>query len=224
VSVLLNRRTFLKLLISLGCVAGLPAWTGCVRRRTLASLDIVPRADWKAADPDPASSPEGLYDPVANPGGWLVYDRPLSEVLTTLVVHHSALPLSDGPLEIQWKHIHQKGYADIGYHFVVDDAGQIYAGRDLQVRGAHTGGHNTGTVGVSLLGNFQETRPLPAQLTSLKGLGACLADDYGITHLAGHRDFQPGVTVCPGDYLEALLPDMAVELGLVFGTGGYDGP
>lgn len=208
----------------MGCAAGLSALAGCARRRTLASLNITPRADWNAAPPDPTSSPEGLYDPVANPGGWLVYDRPLSEILTTLIVHHSALPLSDGPLEIQWKHIHQRDFADIAYHFVIDAAGQIYAGRDMHVRGAHTGGHNTGTVGVALLGNFQETQPAVVQLASLKALGGCLADEYGITHLAGHRDFQPGVTVCPGDYLEVLLPDVAAEVGLAFGTDGYDGP
>ena len=52
----------------------------------------------------------------------------------------------------------------------------------------------------------------------------CLIDAYAITHLAGHRDFQPGVTLCPGDNLEVLLPDLAAELGIAFGTEGYVGP
>jgi hypothetical protein len=194
-------------------------------RPSLESLTIIPRSQWEAVEPDlNAPAEHGLYDAQTNPEGWMVYSRPLSQVLTTIVVHHSALPLTDGPLQIQQKHMHDKGYADIGYHFVIDDAGQIYEGRKLNVRGAHTGGHNTGTVGIVLLGNFEEAQPTAAQLASLKMLGASLANEYGIKYLAGHRDFQPDETVCPGRNLEVLLPGLAAELGLKFGTAGYVGP
>ena len=153
-----------------------------------------------------------------------MYEKPLAQALNTVVVHHSALPLSDGPLEIQYKHTHTKGYADIAYQFVIDQTGQIYEGRSLNVRGAHTGGHNTSTVGIVLLGNFMTGEPTEAQMASLRTLSACLIDAYDITHIAGHRDFQPGITDCPGDNLERLLPSLAVELGIKFGTEGYTGP
>ena len=188
------------------------------------SLNIIPRAGWGAVEPIVDASIEGLYDPVVNPGGWLVYDRPLPQVLNTIIVHHSALPFSDGPFKIQSKHIQYKGFADIAYNFVIDAAGQIYEGRTLTARGAHTGGHNTGTIGVVLLGNFEEIEATEAQLMALKRLVGCLASAYTVTHLAGHRDFQPGVTVCPGENLEPLLPDLAAELQLEFGTGGYVEP
>jgi hypothetical protein len=58
----------------------------------------------------------------------------------------------------------------------------------------------------------------------LKRLIQCLADAYAITHLAGHRDFQPEVTLCPGANLELLLPAMASDAGLAFGIEGYRGP
>jgi hypothetical protein len=77
-----------------------------------------------------------VYDAVANPGGWYVYAEPLPEALNTIIMHHSALPLGDGPLEIQAKHMQQRGFADIGYHFVIDEVGQIYEGRNLEARGA----------------------------------------------------------------------------------------
>jgi hypothetical protein len=223
--VILSRRTFLKVMASGSVLGTLALFTGCQRKCSMATLEIIPRDEWHAVLPDVQESVEGVYDASTNPGGWYIYSKPLEEVLNTIVVHHSALPLSDGPLEIQEKHMHTKGYADIGYHFVIDAAGKIYAGRDLQVRGAHTGGHNTGTVGVVLLGNFEETVPVEAQLINLKQLCRCLRDTYsGITHLAGHRDFQPEVTVCPGENLEALLPELAKELRLEFGIGGYVGP
>lgn len=224
-SVVLKRRMFLKLVVT-GSVAGmLTVLMGCRPKCSWADLNIVSRDAWRAVPPDIQGSVEGIYDAVDNPGGWYVYPQPLEEALNTIVVHHSALPLSDGALEIQAKHLSTQRYADIAYHFVIDAAGEIYAGRDLQVRGAHTGGHNTGTVGVVLLGNFEETIPFELQLISLKQLCRCLRNTYaGITHLAGHRDFQPEVTVCPGENLEALLPELAKELRLEFGVGGYVGP
>ncbi len=204
----------------------MPALSAC-RERPKCSLDtlgIIPRAGWGAAEPDVENSAEGVYDPETNPEGWMVYDKPLEEVLTTIIVHHSALPLTDGPLEIQQMHMELRRYADIAYQFVIDAGGWIYEGRSLTIRGSHTGGHNTGTVGVVLLGDFQLIEPTEAQIEALRRLSACLIDQYGITHLAGHRDFQPGVTVCPGDNLEPLLSELAADLGIELGTGGYNGP
>jgi hypothetical protein len=74
------------------------------------------------------------------------------------------------------------------------------------------------------MGNFEEIEPAAAQLTSLRELGTDLAATYALTHLAGHRDFQPGVTVCPGAGLAPLLPALAEVLGLEYGTGGYRAP
>lgn len=221
----LTRRRFLKISLTVCIAAGLGILTRCSRRKkcSLDSLRIVPRAEWGAVEPK-LDSVEGMYDPVTNPGGWMVYDDPLEEVLTTIIVHHSALPLSDGPREIQQMHFEFKGYADIAYHFLIDEIGQIYEGRSLIVRGAHTGGHNTGTLGIVLLGNFMNDEPTEAQLVSLRALSVCLIDEYSITHIAGHRDFQPGITDCPGDHLEVLLPDLAAEIEVKFGTQGYAGP
>ncbi|NBD36501.1 MAG: hypothetical protein GVY30_10970 [Chloroflexi bacterium] len=220
----LTRRAFLKLAGSGTLFYGFVLLTGCQHKSAPEPPPIISREEWHAVPPQIAESIEGPYDATTNPGGWYVYAKPLEQVLTTIVVHHTALPLSDGPFEIQKKHMHDKGYADIGYHFVIDPDGKIYAGRDLSARGAHTGGHNTGTIGISLMGNFEETEPLEAQLTSLKRLSGYLRDAYKLTHIAGHRDFQPGVTVCPGVHLESCLPQLAIELHLKFGVEGYIGP
>jgi hypothetical protein len=220
-----TRREALRAALLLGAAVVLGAGVQCSPRPrcSLDSLDIVSRAEWGAVDPV-LDSVEGVYDPVTNPGGWMVYDEPLDEVLTTIIVHHSALNVSDGPFEIQDMHFRFKGYADIAYQFLINETGRIYEGRSLTVRGAHTGGYNTGTVGIVLLGNFMERAPTDAQLGSLRALSGCLIDAYRITHIAGHRDFQLDETDCPGDNLEALLPGLAVELGVEFGTEGYAGP
>lgn len=220
----LNRRTFLKLLMYSGALTPVFSLSACTTPQGLATLTIISRSEWGAVAPTIEDSVEGVYDPDTNPGGYYIYEAPLSDILTTLVVHHSALPLTDGVLEIQEKHMKDKRYADIGYHFVIDVAGIIYEGRPLNIRGAHTGGHNTGTVGIVLLGNFEESDPALSQLQSLKTLSRALVADYGITHLAGHRDFQPDETVCPGRALAVTLADLAAELRLTFGTDGYVPP
>jgi hypothetical protein len=223
----LSRRRFLCWGLTASGAILLSTLGGCQPQREKCSLDtlnIVPRAGWGAAEPRIEDSAEGVYNPVTNPEGWMVYDEPLEEVLTTIVVHHSALPTSDGPREIQQLHFEARNYADIAYHFVIDTGGWIYEGRSLNVRGSHTGGHNTGTVGIVLLGNFQEIEPTDAQIETLRSLSTCLIDRYGITHIGGHRDFQPGVTECPGEKLAVLLPEVAADLGVQYGIEGYNGP
>ena len=105
----------------------------------------------------------------------------------------------------------------------IDGKGIIYAGRDIQVRGASVAGHNTGTIGVVLIGDFQQDTPASAQLASLHVLINWLTLVYHLTHLAGHYEFNPE-TVCPGPNLRPYLDGLAQQAGLQRGTGGYVPP
>lgn len=181
---------------------------------------VISRADWGALEPNHQATGEGgMYDAITNPDGWLIYDQPLDQVLHTIIVHHSALPLTDGPREIQALHMHDKGFADVGYHYIVDDQGKLYEARSMSVRGAHTYAHNFGTVGICLMGNFQDIQPAAAQLLTLREQIHCLLAQYPrIGRVAGHRDYNPGITLCPGDHLAELLPGIAQEAGLAYGA------
>lgn len=224
-----------RMLIGLFGLSGLAAVVGYSWQRrqraaqatqALAALAqrVQPRSAWGAVEPVFDNFEErGPYNPLTNPGGYRIYADPLDQLLRTLVVHHSALSQRDGPREIQRMHLKDKGYADIGYHFVIDGQGAIYEGRPINVRGAHVGGFNTGSVGVCLMGNFETESPTRAQLNSLMELGALLRDGYGITHLAGHHDFRNQNTVCPGKHLIEQLTQITERLGLKFGTDGYVG-
>ncbi len=214
---IITRRSFLKL-----GLATLPGFLARANPLALpATLSITPRADWGALDPDhEAANERGWYDPIGNAGGWLIYDEPLAQVLHTLVVHHTATYIKQHPRQVQAWHMQKAGLADIAYHFVIDAKGEAFEGRAINARGAHTGGHNTGTVGVAILGHFELWRPTEAQIATLRRLIAHLKTAYALTHLAGHRDFQPGVTECPGRHLAAYLPKLANDSGLIYGTGG----
>jgi hypothetical protein len=188
---------------------------------------IVSRAEW-GARPLNLEAPEefGLFDPKTNPEGVLYYSSDLSAVLNTIVVHHSAIP-DTGPADIQNLHMDRRGFADVAYHFMIAKDGMIYEGRELNIRGAHVQGFNTGSVGVVLLGNFNDEQPTEAQLNSLRALVDYLRYTYGIRYLAGHKDYpdqSPDGTECPGDNLYPLLPGLARELGMKYGIDGYVRP
>ena len=192
--------------------------------RSLGPLTLITRAGWGGAAPQWLPGGEAPFDAQTNPTGYLIYPEPLAPWLNTLIVHHAALEFADGPRTIQRLHVLRNRFADVAYHFFIDGLGQLYEGRPLAVRGAHTGGYNTGTVGVCLLGNFELAPPIQAQLDTLQALAQALRESHTITHLAGHRDFQPDSTVCPGDNLLPLLPMVAETAGLRYGTEGYRPP
>ena len=223
---LLARRRWLKLTLAAGAAAVVAACGPAAPPppSTPPALTLVTREEWGAVPPNlEAWGEQGLFDPLTNPTGWLEYDQPLAEVLTTLIVHHSASAL-DGPGDIQKLHMERRGYADVAYHYLIGFEGQLYVGRDVHVRGAHTAGFNTGTVGACLLGNFQNQQPAAAQLDTLRILAANLAATVGIGYLASHRDFLPSETACPGEHLQPLLPELAAGVGLAYGTQGYVPP
>lgn len=193
--------------------------------RPLGPLTVYTRAGWGALPLRLDNWGErGTFEPQSNPGGVLTYPEPLSNWLRTIVVHHSALPLSDGPFEIQQFHFEERGFADIAYHFVIGPDGAIYEGRPLNVRGAHVGGYNTGSIGIVLMGNFELKEPPPEQVAALEALIDYLTSSYPITHLAGHKDFNPDDTQCPGVNLYRRLPEFAARHNLELGTGGYEIP
>ena len=89
-----------------------------------------------------------------------------------LTLHHaagfSASDVDEGKIQVKRiQRLHQEGngWADIGYHFLLDAAGNIYQGRPYMenislsekprlVVGAHVAGHNSANIGVCLLGCF----------------------------------------------------------------------
>lgn len=74
--------------------------------------------------------------------------------ITRIIVHCSAsadfepLPAAD----IRRFHVQERGWSDIGYHYVIQPSGETEAGRPLSEAGAHTYGHNADSIGICLIG------------------------------------------------------------------------
>ena len=54
--------------------------------------------------------------------------------------------------EVRRWHVSDRGWSDIGYHYLIDRDGTVTEGRPLDRTGAHAKNHNTGSVGISLFG------------------------------------------------------------------------
>lgn len=71
-------------------------------------------------------------------------------------------------------HAQTLGWCDIGYNALVDKYGTIYEGRygglDKAVQGAHVGGFNSNTWGISMIGNYSTAEPTQAMLNSVSDI------------------------------------------------------
>ena len=126
------------------------------------------------------------------------------------------------------------GWADLGYNVVVDKYGQIFEGRagglHRNVAGAHARGFNTGSCGISVMGDYMDI-PVPtaalnaiATVAAWKLASTFTQDVYGtetwtvttsnvkrngtfsMPHLFAHRDVN--YTDCPGDTYYGQLPKL----------------
>jgi len=93
------------------------------------------------------------------------------------------------------------GYADIGYHFVIDYDGRVWEGRSLAYAGAHVASQNDDNIGILVLGNYNRQKPSALSLKSLRTLTEALRQRYSIRpeRLFGHREL--GASDCPGKNL-----------------------
>lgn len=184
---------------------------------------IVSRAEWGALSPNHQAYNEfGFYPERRN--GWRAYEGDLRDVYQTVIIHHSVeYDRTDRltMLKIQQLHRVDRGWADIAYHYLIGKDGDIYAGRDIGVRGTHVGGYNTGSLGVCLLGNFMVQTPTQAQIRSAHRLLKWLAVELALTHIATHKSFN-AETVCPGDNLTPYIEEFAQSSNLQIGTDGYE--
>nr|WP_075727922.1 N-acetylmuramoyl-L-alanine amidase [Corynebacterium aquilae] len=124
-------------------------------------------------------------------------------------------------------HAQTLGWCDVGYNALVDKWGTIYEGRagglNRAVQGAHAGGFNENTWGISMMGDYSTVQPSAATIKAVGELAGWRAYVAGFdptgydTHISegtrytkypqgtsvtlpnifAHRDV--GLTTCPGD-------------------------
>lgn len=160
---------------------------------------ILARAAWGARAPL-----AGKLDPVGGP--WRRITVHHSDDVPGVALDGSLVQSRTALQKIQRYHQEQNGWADIGYHYLIDPDGRVFEGRATAWQGAHAGGtNNVQNLGICLLGNFHQSLPTPEALASLERL----LDEFRRTHAIPrrevhlHRDYKD--TQCPGDRLSAWV-------------------
>lgn len=196
---------------------------------------VIPRAVWGA---DPAYL------------SWAPRFYPAKKV----IVHHTSDNIvSDGTPEyyaklvraIYYYHAITQDWGDIAYNYLIDPLGNIYEGRysdddpssppgegiyGNDVVGGHCANYNTGTVGIAVLGTYNDKSISSAARASLEELIAWVAERDGIDpigfdpyynpydsgstiqtwNIAGHLDYRP--TDCPGAAFYKALPSIRQDV------------
>ena len=216
-----------------GTSAAAPALLGgSVAQAAVSTPELVSRAGWGADESlrtcTSSSSPTlkgGILHTTATSNDYTAAQSPA--VMRSMYAYHTK--------SLKW--------CDIGYNFLVDRFGTLFEGRAgslvRNVIGSHTGGFNTGTVGVSMIGNHDLVAPTAAQLRSVARvfawkLGNAWLDPQGTTSytsaggsatryakgavvrkpmISGHRDYSP--KSCPGNLAYPLLDEIRAAAAAV---------
>lgn len=173
-------------------------------------------------------------------GNQLYWPLEYAENIKKIIIHHTATTSDlDNPKAairaIYYYHTVTRGWGDIGYNYIIDPEGNIYEGRygGEKVVAGHTSGYNTGSIGIAVLGNYQESDVPYEVLEALATLVGDKADRYNITvddssrfrgkwsdNVMGHRD--AASTACPGQKLYDLLPTLRKIIQSNLSTSGQD--
>jgi len=167
---------------------------------------------------EPASSsllPKGLNKVRVDPGKWKY-----------IVIHHSASPNASVKGMDYYHRVERHMENGLAYHFVI---GNGHAMKDGEIAMGHRwtaqldGGHlasealNKRSIGICLVGNFDQERPTTKQMESLEALVGFLLDRCRLSPAAvkTHQQINPIYTRCPGRNFpgKRLLKELESEHG-----------
>lgn len=141
-------------------------------------------------------------DGIVGPATWcLLFSqfvlKKSSRKISEIIIHCSATPEGKDYTVADITDWHKKrGFATIGYHYVIYRDGSLHNGRDINIIGAHCSGHNTGSIGICYIGGLTKTGKTAKdtrteeQKATLLSLLLDLKKLYPEAKIYGHHDFE----------------------------------
>lgn len=141
----------------------------------------------------------------------------------TVVVHCAETPagLDIGAKEIRQWHIKERGWKDIGYHFVIRRDGTLEQGRPTWATPAAVLGDNNHIIAICLVGGCdvkknEQNNFTPRQWETLKStIAGCIAHYPTIVNVKGHRQYQEAIDqgkYCPSFDVPTWWPTVKDEV------------
>jgi N-acetylmuramoyl-L-alanine amidase len=127
--------------------------------------------------------------------------------INKVIIHCSATPKGRDVKTETIKGWHtDKGWSDIGYHYLIELDGSMYVGRDVSKIGAHTLGENKGSIGICYVGgmNISMTKPEDTRTDEQKDALRCLITDLKsrFKNLTVHGHYEFSAKACPSFNVE----------------------
>jgi hypothetical protein len=121
---------------------------------------------------------------------------------------------SDRSVEEKAREVRQwhldRGFKDIGYHWLIDRDGTVVKGREESAIGAHVKGRNSNSIGICLFGGHGSSKDdtfdenfTPEQDTALRQLIAEIEQRHTIEKVSGHNEYAN--KACPGFNVSSWL-------------------
>lgn len=139
--------------------------------------------------------------------------------------HHTVTSVSSDPIADMHKVTNYNTYVDVPYHDVIHPDGTVLTGRYLNGKpalGAHTSGKNTVSVGIALLGRYdQDVQPSDKALEALAEVLNEYVSNGWLTPVFDYKAHSdaPYATACCGKNLKAQLKVIyAMAQGYITGT------
>ncbi len=167
------------------------------------TMPVVPRKGWTQSQANPQDMKKASLGTKSGP-------------YTEIVFHHTSTRKT--PQSVYDLHVKGNGWADVGYHYMIDVDGTVYTGRDLAYEGAHVKGHNPGKIGIAFLGDYTSRPNTPEQLAASRQLVDSLTSRYkSINRLSNHGMYDPERVPEASMSANKYLEDVAIMKGLVWG-------
>lgn len=136
---------------------------------------------------------------LTNPPTTITIMRHISEI----ILHCTATPRGRQVTVADIDRWHRaRGWAGIGYHYVVCLDGSIHPGRPIERIGAHCSGHNSNSIGIVYAGGVEtdgttpaDTRT-PAQRKAIHTLVKSLLTRFPKATVHGHNEFSAKACPC----------------------------
>ena len=114
---------------------------------------------------------------------------------------------SFGVADFRKWHVEERGWSDVGYHYVIRLDGTVEEGRPLELIGAHAAPCNTGSIGICFEGGLRPSgkhwiQPTTKQMSAWFTLYWRLCDTYGDLKIRGH--YEVSDKTCPNFNVEIL--------------------
>ena len=165
--------------------------------------------DKSSSNPQNTAAGLNTSAPLSASAGALAIKYPPATRWKYIVIHHSATKQGNAAIFDNY-HRGEKGMRDgLAYHFVIGNGakskdGQVEAGQRWarQIAGAHCYDNkmNQESVGICLVGNFDQSKPTAKQMDALIKLIADLQKQYRIpkSNILLHKEVDKRQTNCPG--------------------------